>query len=398
MVVRKSAGALTPEERKIIKALLSEGWRNQDIQDLVNTGRCATINSARITEVKQGTSIAAASAADVEFYKIRKDSFDMQTGLNLYDDERLIRSRESMLLAVQVFNNASLKFKTEVFAMLVNVSWTYLLHEYYSRKGVNIIQADGRSLLLSQMLKRADCPLSQGIRDNLDSIKEIRDAVEHTLFRRSDLRWLSIFQACCLNFEKTICDLFGSKLTLQNELSFALQFAKLDFDQITELQKHDIPARIKALDKQLEQKLGDKRLSDLEYRFRVVYTIENSTKSKSHMQFLHPDDANAEEVRKVLIKTKISDELYPYKALKAALEIQNRSGKKFTSHTHQQAWKKFGARPKNGAKQPENTNTDWCIYHLAHGDYTYSEKWIEFLVEYIANEDNFVELKRFKVN
>lgn len=311
MIIRKAEGALTPEERKIIKALLAKNWRNQDIQALVNIGRGATINSARITEVKQDASIVAASDLDVEFYQVRKNSFDVQTGLNLYDDERLIRARESMLLAVQVFNNSTLKFKTEVFAMLVNVSWTYLLHEFYSRKGVHIIQKDGRSLLLSQMLNRNDCPLSQGIKDNLESIKLIRDAVEHTLFRKSDLKWLSIFQACCLNFEKSICDLFGEKLTLQNELSFALQFAKMDFEQLNELNKYDVPKHISALDNQLEHDLGEDRLSDLEYRFRVVYTIENSTKSKSHIQFLHPGDETAEEVRNVLIKTKVSDDLYP---------------------------------------------------------------------------------------
>ncbi|MEE9453293.1 MAG: DUF3644 domain-containing protein [Paracoccaceae bacterium] len=398
MVFRKAEGALTSEESKIIKALLLKGWRNQDIQALVNIGRCATINSARITEIKQDASILPASTADVEFYETSKANFDMQTGLNLYNDERLIRSRESMLLAVQVFNSPSLKFKTEIFAILANVSWTYLLHEYYLRKGVKIIQDDGRSLLLSKMLKRDDCPLSQGIKDNLESIKKIRDAVEHTLFRKSDLKWLSIFQACCLNFEKSICDLFGEKLTLQNELSFALQFAKMDFDQLSELNKHDIPATIEALDGQLEKDLGVDRLSDLEYRFKVVYTIENSTKSKAHVQFLHPSDEDAEEIRNVLIKNISTDKSHPHKAGKAVVEIQNKSGKKFTTHNHVQAWRKFDVRPRPGVKQPDNTKKEWCIFHPAHNDYTYSEKWINFVVGYIANNDNFEELKRFKTN
>ena len=102
-MVRRAEGSLTAEEKKIVKGLLGKGERNQDIQALVNLGREATINSARITEVKQDATIAAASNEDLEFFKIRKKSFDPQTGLNLYDDERLIRAREAMLLAVQVF-------------------------------------------------------------------------------------------------------------------------------------------------------------------------------------------------------------------------------------------------------------------------------------------------------
>jgi len=44
---RKREGGLTGEEKRIVKALLSTGARNQDIQALVNTGRGATINGAR---------------------------------------------------------------------------------------------------------------------------------------------------------------------------------------------------------------------------------------------------------------------------------------------------------------------------------------------------------------
>ncbi len=175
---------------------MAKGERNQDIQALVNLGREATINSARVTEVKQDDTIQVASDEDIEVFRARKRSFDPQTGLNLYDDERLIRAREAMLLAVQVFNGPTLRFKTEVYAVLANIAWTYLLHEHYERNGVDIVQDDGRSLLLSQMIVRGDCPLSQGMCDNLNSLKLIRDAVEHTLFRRSDVRFLSIFQAC----------------------------------------------------------------------------------------------------------------------------------------------------------------------------------------------------------
>jgi hypothetical protein len=32
MVIKKKEGALTAEEQHIVKALLEEGWRNQDIQ------------------------------------------------------------------------------------------------------------------------------------------------------------------------------------------------------------------------------------------------------------------------------------------------------------------------------------------------------------------------------
>jgi hypothetical protein len=394
--MRRPEGALSKIEKSIVKALLAKGERNQDIQALVNLGRGATINSARITEVKQDKSIKPASKDRLAEFQAIKNSFDPRTLLNLYDDERLIRAREAMLLAVQVFNSANLRFKTEVFSVLANIAWTYLLHEYYDKKGTPVVDKDGRSLLLSKMIARDDCPLSQGMRDNLDSLKRIRDAVEHTLFRRSDLKFLSIFQACCLNFDKALCQLFGEEKTLKHELSFSLQFAQMDFDQLSTLQNFDVPPHIQTLDRELEDGLGDERLSDMEYRFRVVYTFENSTKSKSHIKFVHPGDEDADEIRKVLVRKEIADKEYPYKAVKAATKISKNSKLNFTTRNHIQAWKKFAVRPPTKVAQPNNTNRDYCIYHEAHGDYTYSEKWIDFIVSYIATDTNFAELKAFK--
>ena len=130
MPVRKKAGALTAEEKPIVKALLARKWRNQDIQDLLNRGRAATVNSARITEVKQ-SNVKAAGDDEVEFFTAKKKAWDSKTGLNLFDDERLLRAREAICLAVHVFNSPTTNFKTEVFAVLANIAWTYLLHEHY---------------------------------------------------------------------------------------------------------------------------------------------------------------------------------------------------------------------------------------------------------------------------
>jgi hypothetical protein len=156
----KNGVSLTPEEKRVAKALLAKKWRNQDIQALFNIGRKATINSGRITGVKQSAKQALASDDEVEFFILKKGAYDQQTGLNRYEDERLIRAREAMILAVHVFNSPSLRFKTEVFTMLANVAWTYLMHEWYERHTtVKLVNGDGFSKPLSELLERADCPL-----------------------------------------------------------------------------------------------------------------------------------------------------------------------------------------------------------------------------------------------
>ena len=74
-----------------------------------------------------------------------------------------------------------------------------------------------------------------------------------------------------------------------------------------------------------------------------------------------------------------------------------KSGKKFTSANHEQAWRLFKVRPLSGGKQPANTNKDYCIYHSAHRDYTYSEKWVDFLATSVSDDQEFAKLKAYKL-
>lgn len=398
MPVHNPDGGLTAEEKKIVKSLLAKKWRNQDIQHLLNSGgRKATVNSARITKVKQTDTIKSATDAEVQDFIARKQLFDPSTGLNVLDDERVIRAREAMILAVQVFNGPGYKFKTELFAVLANIAWTYLLHEYYARKKVAIVGADGRSLLLGQMVERHDCPLSAGAKNNLRAVKIIRDEVEHLLLKRSDKRWATLFQACCLNFESALKKHFGEQLSLQRELAFALQFAKMDLGQATDIQQAEIPADIAALDARLVLGMTEADIQDLEYQFRVVYTLDNATKGTAHFQFFQPGSAEGKEIHNVLTKFKIADDAYPHKPGRVVQLVKEKSGKSFTTNNHVQSWRHFKARPKFGASQPGNTNKEFCIYHSAHKDYTYSDKWVERLVVALNDDAECAAIKAVKL-
>ncbi|ROT97559.1 hypothetical protein EB810_04925 [Altererythrobacter sp. FM1] len=289
-----------------------------------------------------------------------------------------------------------MRFKTEVFTMLANVAWTYLMHEHYERKGVKIVK-DGRSLLLSQIVERHDCPLSKGIKDNLRAVKVLRDDVEHKLLGRADSKWLGLFQACCLNFDKSMCELFGAQLTLSSELAFALQFTKLNFDQATTLNKYEIPGDIDAIDARLREGMSETDIADLEFQFRVVYTLDAVTKSRAHFQFVQPDSAEGKDIRNVLVQHKLADHLYPHKPGDVVKKVAKATQVAFTQHNHTQAWRMFEVRPRKGAAQPENTNRDYCIFHAAHGDYTFSDQWVQKLVNVCGNAQQFEKLKSFKL-
>lgn len=391
-----SKSALTDAEKSVIKALANEGWRNQDIQTLINTGRPASINFGRISGVKANDKIEPASKKQVEAFRRKKLLFDHVTGLCPLDDERLVRAREAMILAVELFNTPRVTFKAGVFSMLANVAWTYLMHQYYESRGVGIVDENGYSLLLSQMVKRDDCPLSKGCKKNLLALKEIRDVVEHRTIGIFDKKWLPLFQSTCLNFEKALTSLFGSRLTLGHDLGFSLQFANMTTEEIATLQAYDLPEHISALDASLAANLKDDDADDLEYQFKVIYTLTSASKTKAHFQFVQPDSAEGKEILNVLIKYKLPDDLYPLKASEVVKAVAKKSDRTFTTDKHQRAWKMFKARPQNGASDPAATNKTYCIYHSSFKSYTYSLDWVEFLAAQIADDATWQKLCAFK--
>lgn len=51
--------------------------------------------------------------------------------------ELIEKAKESALAAVKIYNDPLIKFKSESFIVLMIIAWTYLLHAYYRKKGID---------------------------------------------------------------------------------------------------------------------------------------------------------------------------------------------------------------------------------------------------------------------
>jgi hypothetical protein len=258
---------------------------------------------------------------------------------------------------------------------------------------VQIVNEQGQSMPLSEMMARQDCPLQDGVKKNLNALKLLRDNAEHHLLGKADLKWLGMFQACCLNFDQTICKHFGDRLTLAHDLSFALQFAKMNLDHVAQINKYELPEYITAVDALLTQGMTPEQVQDTSFQFQVVYTLNAAPKSKAHIQFVSPHSAEGKEIHNVLSKKVVADDFFPHKPGKVVTLVVANTKAGFTSHNHLQAIRKYKVRPKSGSTQPQNTDKTYCIYHPAHKDYTYSDAWVEKLVEAVKDAKEFAAIK-----
>ncbi len=177
---------------------------------------------------------------------------DNETGLSLRGDKLLIKAREAMIAAVHTFNSAGLTFRVELFIVTAVVAWTYLLHAWLKREGIDYRYSkrqNGEKVVvrtpsgaekfwdLGQSLKHTRCPIEQGAKDNLSSILELRHEIEHRATSRIDDAVSAKLQACCINFNDAIKQLFGAQYALERRLPIALQFVTFSPDQRANLKR-----------------------------------------------------------------------------------------------------------------------------------------------------------------
>ena len=257
-----------------------------------------TINHARIKEIRDGNrhkGISAAPSEALDRYMAAWPNIDPATGLQILDDELLVKSREAMLHAVQGYNNPRTFFKSEVFIVTAVIAWTYLLHWHFKKHGVDYRYRKEGALLktkygadkhweLETCLGADKCPLDDATKENLRFLIGIRHEIEHQMTRRIDDTISAKLQACCLNFNRAIETLAGPRFGFSTELPLALQFSSIRTEQRNMLLKDmGLPAKIVAMQTDFEDQLSEEIIRDSRYSYRVAL-VEVAANSKETLK------------------------------------------------------------------------------------------------------------------
>jgi len=294
---RSKAGSLTVEEKRYAKSLFLKGYVVQDIAFVINQGRQQTVNQSVIQLCVNDEKVDIVDDPTLDFFLTIQAAYDPQTLLNPYKNARLIKAREAMISAVQLFNSPTIKFKTEMFCVLSNIAWTYLLHEMMERtKEGSSKLGNGNSVTVSGTLNKKICPIkNEAVKENLKKIIEIRDAVEHTFFTGGDDCFGLLFQACCINFEKHMTEWFGEHLSMAKQLSLALQFVRLNKEQINQIETTNFPQKIKAIQSEIKRsEYSDNNAFQLNVHFSSEIT--SKTSADLHKLITYNEDEGAKEI------------------------------------------------------------------------------------------------------
>ncbi|NOX84044.1 MAG: DUF3644 domain-containing protein [Alphaproteobacteria bacterium] len=359
MARRTSGNRLNRPEVAVVKAMIASGdYRDQDIQAYF-TRPTRTVNHARIAEIRHGQrhhAVAAASEEELREFLSCWPNYDAETSLSPIDDELLVKAREAMIAAVHTFNGAGATFRSELFIVTAIIAWTYLLHAWFKREGIDYRHRRGGEVVrtregaekyfeLGACLRHGRSPASAGVCRNIEFLLKLRHEIEHRSTNKIDDALSAKLQACCINFNDAIKEWFGDHLGLERRLPIALQFVTFNTAQRSALKKATrLPEHIEASIDSFERALSEEQYKDTAYRYRVAFVPivkQRASAADTSIEFIRGGSEEAEAVNRVLLK---EVERKRYTASEVVRFMRASGYPHFGMGDHTKLWQSLGAK------------------------------------------------------
>jgi hypothetical protein len=337
----------------------------------------------------------------------------MPGGLPQIVREHIEKCRASALAAVDSYNRPGPRFRTAQFVILIVIAWTALFHAVFYRKGRRpwfrrqspggqgrYVRVDGepKHWDVTECLKQYFGDKQPAERKNLEFLIGLRNKIEHRHLPDLDPALYGECQAALLNLESMLVDQFGQKYALAEQLAIALQFSQILPDEKLKATKILASSTAKTVKEYVERFRGGlpgSVLNSMKYSFSVFLVPKVANRAGAAdiaVQFVKIDEASPEEVERleklnVLIREKhipIAN-LGLFKPGEVVEKLKGRTPHPVNMSVHTYAWKYYKVRPASGDAHPERTIPEYCLYDSAHGDYLYTQAWVEKLARELAD-------------
>lgn len=277
----------------------------------------------------------------------------------------LTQSQDAALAGVQVFNNPLIRFKSETFIVLMNISWTYLLHAYYRRARVEyryftrhgkrrwFERTDDGGFKywdLAKCLGARESPLDTPTRRNLEFLIGLRNEITHHMSPELDQYVSARYQACCLNYNRYIKQLFGDQYGIDHHLSYSLQFQNISREQMATPAAIDLPPNVRSFIARFDGDLSAEELKSAHFAYRILFVPKlagRAGQADEVIEFLKADSDLAKAVNRDYFAFK-EVERPKYRAGHVVQMMRDKGFVNFNMHWHTELWKDLDA--KNPAK------------------------------------------------
>ena len=305
-------------------------------------------------------------------------------------DKMLEKSQEAFLLAIEIYNKPTIKYRLEGFAFFICNAWELLLKSYIIKNNdmdsIYYKNKPDRTITLNECIKKVFTNEKDPTRKNLEIIVDLRNTSTHFIIKEMENIYLPFLQANTLNYSQKLFDFFNIDITKNIDTSFlslVTNNANLSDTEILSKYGNEIFNKYKKIKTEatnlLENEQNNKLAININLNLRVVKNVNDA-------QLTFAVSKNAEDSIYIVDKIKDINTTYPYSQKNSReLIMNNLKRKKIEINLHQTNFNLICN------KYNLKDNEDYFYYHNLSKRYMCSHKLIDFVTNLLFENPQLIE-------
>ncbi|EDN7323680.1 DUF3644 domain-containing protein [Listeria monocytogenes] len=303
------------------------------------------------------------------------------------------KSTEAFLMAIEIYNKPTIKYRVEGFSLFICNAWELMIKAHMLKKlgsdSIYYPEDKSRTITLEKAIKKIFTNVHDPLRQNLEKIIELRNTSTHFVTEEYEMIYVSLFQACVLNYSEKMMNFHGidiSTIVPQNFLTLTISMEYLNQNKIIAKYPEEIANKIISLDEHLIEE--SEKNNNASFAIRIDhhhFITKDVNKATSFVKI----DKDADTPVRIVKDIKDPSETHKYNA-KKTFELINQTLKKkkipieLNNYTFLLFVNYFGLKSK-----PQYT----YVYRVpANPTYSYSMMTVDFIVKEIEKDpENIIQ-------
>lgn len=310
--------------------------------------------------------------------------------MNILVDKLTDKSKEAFIMAIEVYNKPSIKYRVEGFSFFICNAWELMLKAHmintFGNESVYYKDNPNRTITLELCVKKIFTNDKDPLRRNLEKIIELRNMSTHFITEEYEMVYIPLFQATVFNFIEKMQAFHNIDMTEiipQNFLTLTVSYNTIDNDEIRAKYPPEIAERLISTNEELTP-IIDENNSHFAIRVNHHYYI---TKKKDEASAVVRIDNSADKEIKIVKQMQNPNDTYKFTAKKCCSEINKKLEKanitmKFNMYHFNLFCKHYEIKG--------NDKLCFVSRMFSQPQYSYSLQTIDFIVDEIKKDPEHI--------
>lgn len=308
------------------------------------------------------------------------------------EEKLLEKSKEAFILAIEIYNKPTIKYRVEGFSFFICNAWELMLKSHMIKtqgyKSIYYSDNPDRTISLENAIKKVFTNDKDPLRINLEKIIELRNISTHFIIEEYEMVYIPLFQSCVLNFSEKLMDFHNFDITTiipHNFLTLNVSMKAVEDTSIIAKYPEEIANKI------IEKNEEISTLSEIQnekFALKIIhhhYLVKDESKATSKVKI----DRNADTSVTIIREPKDPNQTHPYNA-KRAIELINRRLKRANIDIKLNQYSFLLFVNYYGLKE----NEKYCYVYKGTSNplFSYSQQAIDLIIEEIKKDsENIIQ-------